>query len=198
MNSQVTPVSKQKKVKVNNVSSVQVKVRIPITTVSVTSVLLICLLSAIGYAGYLGVKSVWNFTHPQVNVSLDSFRAIVYIAKGTEIPILASPSFPDDKKPGEIDQQVYLASMTEFKKEFRIEHPRSKLLNISNNELISMGWGFCQAKDEAIAKDNEFDRTEIIKAFESKLVLRYPGMNGLGIYIDGVGQRAFDYLCRSN
>jgi len=191
-------VSKQKRVKVSNASSVQVKVRIPITTVSITSVLLICLLSVIGYSGYLGVKSVWNFTHPQFNVSLDTFRALAYIAKGTEIPPLALPSFPDDKKPDEITQKTYLAAMSEFKKEFRIEHPRSKLLNISDNELINMGWAFCQAKDEAIAKDGKFDRTAIISAFESKFVLRYPGMNGLGIYIDGVGQRAFDYLCRSN
>lgn len=190
--------SKQKRVKATTANSVQVKVRIPITTVSITSVLLICLLSVIGYSGYLGIKSVWNFTHPQFNVSLDTFRALTYIAKGTEIPPLALPSFPEDKKPDEITQKAYLAAMSEFKKEFRIEHPRSKLLNISDNEVINMGWAFCQAKEDAIAKDGNFDRTAIIGAFESKIVLGYPGMNGLGIYIDGVGQRAFDYLCRSN
>ena len=160
--------------------------------------LLIGLLSVIGYSGYLGVKSVWNFTHPQFNVSLDTFRALSYIAKGTEIPPLSLPTFPTDKAPAADFQTAYLAAVSEFKAEFRRDFPKSGLLNISDNELINMGWAFCEAKDEAIAKDGKFVKEDIISAFESKYVLRYPAMNGLGVYIDAIGQRAFDYLCRSN
>ena len=189
---------KIKKSKRPSTKPVQVKVKIPVTTVSITSILLIGLLSGIGYSGYLGVKSLWNFTHPQFNVSLDTFRALAYVAKGTEIPPLSLPTFPVDKAPDINTQAAYLAVIQEFKKEFRIMYPKSGLLNISDNELINMGWAFCEVKEEAIAKDGKFDRDDIISAFQSKYVLRYPGMNGLGVYIDGVGQRAFDYLCRSN
>ena len=189
---------KKKKLKPASTKPVQVKVKIPVTTVSITSILLIGLLSGIGYSGYLGVKSLWNFTHPQFSVSLDSFRALAYIAKGTEIPPLSLPTFPEDKVPDINTQTAYLAVIKEFRNEFRIKYPKSGLLNISDNELINMGWAFCEVKDESIAKDGKFDREAIISAFQSKYVLRYPGMNGLGVYIDGVGQRAFDYLCRSN
>ena len=189
---------KIKKTKQSSTKPIQVKVKIPITTVSITTILLIGLLSGIGYSGYLGVKSLWNFTHPQFNVSLDTFRALAYVAKGTEIPPLSLPTFPVDKAPDINTQAAYLAVIGEFKKEFRIMYPKSGLLNISDNELINMGWAFCEVKAEAIAKDGNFDRDDIVSAFQSKYVLRYPGMNGLGIYIDGVGQRAFDYLCRSN
>jgi hypothetical protein len=191
-------VLKIKKTKNSSTKPVQVKVRIPVTTVSITTILLIGLLSGIGYSGYLGVKSLWNFTHPQFNVSLDTFRALAYVAKGTEIPPLSLPTFPVDEAPDINTQAAYLAVISEFKKEFRIMYPKSGLLNISDNELINMGWAFCEVKAEAIEKDGKFDRDDIISAFQSKYVLRYPGMNGLGIYIDGVGQRAFDYLCRSN
>jgi hypothetical protein len=191
-------VLKIKKSKKSSTKPVQVKVKIPITTVSITSMLLIGLLSGIGYSGYLGAKSLWNFTHPQFNVSLDTFRALAYVAKGTEIPPLSLPTFPVDKVPDINTQLAYLAVMKEFKDEFRVKYPKSGLLNISDNELINMGWAFCEVKDEAIAKDGKFVRDDIIEAFQSKYVLRYPAMNGLGIYIDGVGQRAFDYLCRSN
>ena len=189
---------KKKKLKPASTKPVQVKVKIPVTTVSITSILLIGLLSGIGYSGYLGVKSLWNFTHPQFSVSLDSFRALAYIAKGTEIPPLSLPTFPVDKAPDINTQTAYRAVIKEFRNEFRIKYPKSGLLNISDNELINMGWAFCEVKDESIAKDGKFDREAIISAFQSKYVLRYPGMNGLGVYIDGVGQRAFDYLCRSN
>jgi hypothetical protein len=191
-------VLKIKKSKQSSSKPVQVKVKIPVTTVSITSILLIGLLSGIGYSGYLGVKSLWKFTHPQFNVSLDTFRALAYVAKGTEIPPLSLPTFPVDKVPDINTQTAYLDAVKEFKNEFRINYPKSGLLNISDNELINMGWAFCEAKDEAIAKDGKFVRGDIINAFQSKYVLRYPAMNGLGVYIDGIGQRAFDYLCRSN
>jgi len=34
-----------------------------------------------------------------------------------------------------------------------------------------------------------------VKAFQAKFVLRYPRVEGLDVYLDGVGQAAFDHLC---
>jgi hypothetical protein len=68
-------------------------------------------------------------------------------------------------------------------------------LNISDNELFNIGEAICTAKKDAIEKSGEFSREEIINAFEAKYVLRYPRIEGLGIYMDAVGQRAFDHLC---
>ena len=185
------------KKKPEDVKMVQVKVKIPITTVSITSVLLVGLLTVVGYAGYLGVNSIWKFTHPKINVSLDSLRALPYIASGTSLPSFPTLPFPVDRTPTPTDQEAYLKSISEFKTEFRIDFPKSGLLNISNSEFLNIGAAFCETKNELVTKTGEFNSEEIILAYQSKFVLRYPGMNGLDQFLAGVGQRAFDNLCRS-
>jgi len=181
-----------------DVKLVQVKVRIPITTVSITSVLLIGLLTIIGYSGYLGVKSIWDFTHPKFNVSFDSLRALPYIASGTEIPPFPVLPFPLDRSPTTSAQETYLQAVSEFRGEFRRDFPNSKLLNISDNEFLNMGIAFCETKNESITKTGEYLPEEIISAYQAKFVLRYPGMKGLDQFLAGIGQRALDNLCRSS
>ena len=185
------------KKKPEDVKMVQVKVKIPITTVSITSVLLVGLLTFVGYAGYLGVNSIWKFTHPKISVSLDSLRALPYIASGTSLPSFPTLPFPVDRTPTPTDQEAYLKSISEFKAEFRSNFPKSGLLNISNSEFLNMGVAFCETKNEVVTKSGEFNPEEIILAYQSKFVLRYPGMKGLDQFLAGVGQRAFDNLCRS-
>jgi hypothetical protein len=190
--------SKAGKKKPDDAKLVQVKVRIPFTTVSFTSVLLIGLLTLIGYSGYLGVKSIWEFTHPKFNVSFDSFRALPYIASGTEIPPIPALPFPIDRTPTTSAQVDYIQAVGEFKEEFRRDFPKSRLLNISDNEFLNMGLAFCETKNESITKTGKFTPEEIILAYQAKFVLRYPGMNGLNEFLAGVGQRALDNLCRSS
>jgi hypothetical protein len=182
--------------KVSN--SIEVKVRLPLTNVSIMSVLLAALLTLVGYAGYLGVNSIWKFTHPQFNVSLDSLRALPYIASGTEIPPFPILPFPADRTPTTSVQVAYLQAVGEFKEEFRRDFPKSRLLNISDNEFLNMGVAFCETKNESITKTGKFAVEEIISAYQAKFVLRYPGMNGLDQFIAGIGQRALDNLCRSS
>lgn len=178
-------------------NSVVVNVKVPVTAVSVTSVLLVGLLALIGYSGYLGVNSIWKFTHPKINVSLDSLRALPYIASGETLPSFPTLPFPADRTPTSTDQETYLQAITEFKTEFRLDFPRSGLLNISNSEFLNMGAAFCETKNELVTKTGEFNPEEIISAYQSKYVLRYPGMKGLDQFLAGVGQRALDNLCRS-
>jgi hypothetical protein len=185
------------KKKPEDVKTIQVRVKIPITTISITSVLLVGMLTVVGYAGYLGVNSIWKFTHPKINVSLDSLRALPYIASGTSLPSFPTLPFPVDRTPTSTDQETYLKSISEFKGEFRIDFPRSGLLNISNSEFLNIGAAFCETKNELVTKTGEFSPEEIILAYQSKFVLRYPGMNGLDQFLAGVGQRALDNLCRS-
>jgi len=186
------------KKKPEDVKMVQVKIKIPITTVSITSVLLVGLLTVVGYAGYLGVNSIWKFTHPKINVSFDSLRALPYIASGAALPSFPTLPFPVDRTPTSTDQEAYLNSISEFKGEFRIDFPKSGLLNISNSEFLNIGAAFCETKNDLITKTGEFNPEEIILAYQSKFVLRYPGMKGLDQFLAGVGQRALDNLCRSN
>jgi hypothetical protein len=197
-NSKKNKKSKTSKKKPDESKMVQVKVSIPFTTVSVTSFLLIGLLTVIGYSGYLGVKSIWDFTHPKISVSLDSLRALPYIASGTELPLFPTLPFPVDRTPTSTDQETYLQSISEFKGEFRLNFPKSGLLNISDSEFLNMGVAFCETKNELVTKTGEFNPEEIILAYQAKFVLRYPAMNGLDQFLAGVGQRAFDKLCRSN
>jgi hypothetical protein len=178
-------------------NSVVVNVKVPVTAASVTSVLLIGLLTLIGYSGYLGVNSIWKFTHPKINVSLDSLRALPYIAGGEMLPSFPTLPFPVDRTPTSTDQETYLQAISEFKTEFRLDFPRSGLLNISNSEFLNMGVAFCETKNELVTKTGEFNPEEIISAYQSKFVLRYPGMKGLDQFLAGVGQRALDNLCRS-
>ena len=175
--------------------SIEVKVSLPITKVSMMSLLLAGLLALMGYAGYLGVNSVWKFTHPQVNVSLDALKSLGYIARQVSIPSFSGPYLNNPNAPSDTAKASYLKAINEFEVEFRAEYPQSKLLNISDNELFNIGDAICSAKKESIAKSGDYSREEIINAFQAKFVLRYPGIEGLGMYIDAVGQRAFDHLC---
>ena len=145
----------------------------------------------------IGVNSIWKFTHPKISVSLDSLRALPYIASGTALPSFPTLPFPVDRTPTPTDQEAYLKSISEFKTEFRIDFPKSGLLNISNIEFLNIGAAFCETKNELVTKTGEFNPEEIILAYQSKFVLRYPGMKGLDQFLAGVGQRAFDNLCRS-
>lgn len=175
--------------------SIEVKVSLPITKVSMMSLLLAGLLTLMGYAGYLGVNSVWKFTHPQVNVSLDALKSLGYIARQVSIPAFPGPYLNNPNAPSDTSKASYLKAINEFEVEFRAEYPQSKLLNISDNELFNIGDAICSAKKESIEKSGDYSREEIINAFQAKFVLRYPGIEGLGMYLDAVGQRAFDHLC---
>ena len=153
------------------------------------------LIALMGYAGYLGVNSIWKFTNPQVNVSLDALKSLGYIARQVSIPSFPSPYINNPNAPSDTAKASYLKAINEYEVEFRAKYPQSKLLNITDNELFNIGNAFCTAKKDAIAKSGDFSREEIINAFQAKYVLRYPGIEGLGIYMDAVGQRAFDHLC---
>ena len=176
-------------------NSIEVKVKLPITKVSVMSLVLAGLLTLMGYAGYLGVNSIWKFTHPQFNVSFDALKSLDYIARGISIPAIQGPYINNPDAPSDSAKANYLKAIIEYEVEFRTQYPQSKLLNISDNELFNIGNAFCTAKKDAIAKTGDYSREEIVKAFQAKYVLRYPGIEGLGIYLDAVGQRAFEQLC---
>ena len=187
------PSKPQKRAK--NSNAIEVKVRLPITKVSIMSLVLAGLLTLMGYAGYLGVNSIWKFTHPQFNVSFDALKSLDYIARGISIPAIQGPYINNPNAPSDSAKANYLKAITEYEVEFRTQYPQSKLLNISDNELFNIGNAFCAAKKDAIAKTGDYSREEIVKAFQAKYVLRYPGIEGLGIYLDAVGQRAFEQLC---
>ena len=176
-------------------NSIEVKVRLPVTKVSIMSLLLAGLIGLMGYAGYLGVNSIWKFTHPQFNVSLDALKSLDYIARGVSIPPIPGPLFNTPDAPTSEAKANYLKAINEYEVEFRTEYPQSKLLNLSDNELFNIGNAFCAAKKEAIQKSGDFSREEIIETFQATFVLRYPGIEGLGVYLDAVAQRAFDQLC---
>lgn len=177
--------------------SKSVQVKVPLTGASFMSVLLIGLLTVIGYSGFLGVKSIWNFTHPKFNISADGFRALAYIAKNQSIPPLPFPAFTTSVTPEAAAQSEFLTQVSVFKSEFRTKFPGSKLLTLSDNDVLSMGDSFCMAKEKSMTETGTFSPEEIIAAHQAKFVLQYPMMPGLDVYLAGVGQRAFDNLCRS-
>ena len=83
----------KKRAKSKSGKTVEVELNIPkvsVTSFSTMSVVLVLLLSLIGYSGYLGVKSIWDFTHPKFNISLETFKALGYIASGQSIPSIIS------------------------------------------------------------------------------------------------------------
>jgi hypothetical protein len=187
------PAKPPKRGKTSN--SIDVEVRLPVTKVSVMSLVLAGLLALMGYAGYLGVNSIWKFTHPQFNVSFDALKSLDYIARGIPVPAIPGPYINNPDAPSDTAKANYLKAITEYEVEFRAEYPKSRLLNISDNELFNIGDAFCTAKKDSIAKSGDYSREEIVKDFQAKFVLRYPGIEGLGIYLDAVGLRAFDHLC---
>lgn len=178
-------------------SSKSVQIKVPLTGASFMSVLLIGLLTLIGYSGFLGVKSIWNFTHPKFKISADGFRALAYIAKSQGIPPLPFPAFTTNVAPDPTAQSEFLTQVSVFKSEFRTKFPGSKLLTLSDNDVLSMGDSFCKAKEKSMEETGTFNAEEVIAAHQAKFVLQYPTMPGLDVYLAGVGQRAFDNLCRS-
>jgi hypothetical protein len=183
---------KQKKM----ASSKTVEVKVPLTSTSFMAILLAGLLSLMVYGSYLGVKSIWNFTHPKFEISADAFRILPILIKGQFPGVIPTPTFDGaDTPPDATAQMTYLQEVTKFKGEFRKDFPTSKLLSISANDLLNMGWSFCKAKEKSVADTGEFSRDEIIEAHKAKFVVPYLLVGGLDVFIDGIGNRAFDHLC---
>lgn len=195
---EVSRVLKSKKKSPTATKSIEMKVKVPLTSTAFMSLILIGLLTLVGYSGYLAVSSVWKFTHPQFNFSLDSFRSLEYIAKNISIPPIPGPSFINGEGPEDSAKSEYLQAVSEYETEFRTKFPQSELLYITDNELLNIGWSICKAKKQAIAESGDYSKPEIINDFQAKFVLRYPKIEGLGIYLDAVGQRALDKLCGGN
>ena len=186
---------KQKKM----TSSKTVEVRVPLTSTSFMASLLAGLLSLMVYGSYLGVKSIWNFTHPKFEISTDAFRILPILIKGQFPGVIPTPNFDGaDTPPDATAQTTYLQEVTKFKEEFRKDFPTSKLLSISTNDLLNMGWSFCKAKEKSVADTGEFSRDEIIEAHQAKFVVPYLSVGGLDVFIDGIGNRALDHLCGGN
>ena len=160
------------------------------------SLFLAGLLTLVGYAGYLGVNSIWKFTHPQFNVSLDSLKSLEYIARNASVPPIPGPPFNTSDAPTIEAKANYIKAINEYEVEFRNQFPQSKLLNLSDNELFNIGSAFCSAKKEAQEKSGDYSRDEIVNAFQAKFLFRYPFIKGLDVYLNAVAQRAFDQLCK--
>lgn len=179
--------------------SKEVNVKVPLSSTSFMAVVLAGLLSLMVYGSYLGVKSIWNFTHPKFNISADAFRILPILVKGQFPVSIPAPTFSGSSNPPDATaQSLYIQQVEVFKQDFRKTYPNSKLLNISQNDLLNMGWSFCQAKEKSISETGDYSREEIIKAHQSKFVIQYLSIGGLNIFIDGIGNRAFDYLCGGN
>jgi len=172
-----------------------VEVNIPISKVSIASVILIGLMTVVGYSGYLGIESVWKFTHPQIKLSLDAFKSLPNLAK--RIPLPANPllTFSGINPPNEAAKTAYLQSITSFNHEFHAKFAKSSLTDLSDNDLLNIGMTLCQAKSEMLAAKGAFSADEIINAYQARLVLRYPSLLGLESYIAGIGHNALNYLC---
>lgn len=178
-----------------NQKSVEINVGVPVTKTSFMTLVVILLLSLMGYAGYLGANSIWKFTHPQLNISLDSLKSLGYIAKGAAIPPIAGPTFSDGFNLPEEKTGGYLQAIGDFKNEFRTKHPDSKLLQIPDTDLLNLGWSLCKAKAAEFSKTGAFDEKAAILAMKAKFILRYWQIDGLSEFLDGVGSRALQNLC---
>ena len=153
-----------KKKNKNPVTKSDMVVKIPITKISVMSTFLIIFVLLFGYAGYLGIVSVWKFTHPQFNVSFESFKALPYIAKGAIPPAFPTPNFVGANAPDDFSKENFMKGLADFKTNFRTKFPTSKLLNVSDNDLLNLGWSFCQAKQKSIDETGNFSAKKIGRA----------------------------------
>ena len=178
-------------------SSIEVKVNIPITGTSFTSLLLAILLVVVGYSSYLGVKSLWNFTHPKIGVSFDGVKALTYLIRGQNIPSIGLPKFSEKNPPSDLAKQEFLQSIREFRSEFVTKYPKSaRLMQMRDEIYLYYGASFCKAKEDSISKTGKYSAQDIINAHQSKVFFLYPRLSGLDVFIEGVGTRAFDHLCK--
>lgn len=178
--------------------SMEVKVDVPITKSGIMLVILILLISLVGYAGFLSVNSIWKFTHPKFNISLDAFKSLSYISKGVSIPPIAGPSVSNGFNIPEDRTNKFLKSVTEYKNEFRNKHPNSNLISIPDTDFLNFAWSLCQLKESSIAKTGAFNQADAIFALKSKFILRYWNIGGLSEFLDGVSERALLNMCGDN
>lgn len=177
-------------------SAKAVEVQFSFTKVTIMSMLILGLTGLIGYSGFLGVKSLWDFTHPKFEISLDSFKALGYIAAGQIIPNDSDGVVPEPLDPMvEQAQTDFLTGVREFQREFQVSHQGSPLLRIPVQELLLMGNSFCGTKAESIAS-GEFNPVDVIKGYQREFTLRYPQLRGIDEFISGIGNLAFDNLCK--
>jgi hypothetical protein len=184
--------------KSNKSKSIEVKVEVPVTKSGFMGLVLVILISLVGYSGYLGINSIWKFTHPQFNISLDSFKSLSYVAKGLNIPPITGPNIAQGFNISEEKTTQYLQGVTQFKNEFRQKHPSSKLLTITDNDLLNLGWALCKSKETELSKSGSFNQSDIILAMKARFVLKYWQIDGLSEYLDGVANSAFQNLCGDN
>ena len=159
------------------------------------TLILIGLISLVGYSGYLGVNSIWKFTHPQFHFSADSLKSLGYIAKGTPIPPIAGPTAAEGFNIPEEKTAAYLQSVAQFKSEFRKKHPYSKLLGVPDTDILNLGWNLCKAKETAYSQTGSFKKEEAKLALKAKLILKYWQIDGLNEYLDGISELAYQELC---
>lgn len=178
--------------------SVEVKVDVPVSKSGFMAIVLVLLISLIGYSGYLGVTSIWKFTHPQFNISLDAFKSLPYIAKGVKIPPIAGPTVAEGFNIPEEKTSQYLQTINQFKNEFRQKHTDSKLLAIPDTDILNIGWSLCKSKESEIAKKGTFNKSEAILALKARYILKYWQIDGLSEFLDGVANSAFQNLCGDN
>lgn len=182
----------------NTPKSVEVNVDVPVSKSGFMAVVLVLLISLIGYSGYLGVSSIWKFTHPQFNISLDAFKSLAYIAKGVNLPPIAGPTVAEGFDIPEEKTSQYLQAVSEFKNEFRQKHPDSKLLAIPDTDILNIGWSLCKSKNSQVAKTGSFNQTEAVFALKARYILKYWQIDGLSEFLDGIANRAFKNLCGDN
>lgn len=178
--------------------SVEVKVRVPLTSTGFMSIVLAALIASMGYSGYLGVKSIWNFTHPQFNVSVDAFRILPVLFDTGKLPMNPVTAGTIENPIDEIKKKAFLDETRLFLSDFRKKFPGSKLGIVGDNDLVNMATSFCTAKSEALAKGETPDPDAIISAHLAKFVLQYPTIDGLSEFLTGVGNSAFKNICGDN
>ena len=175
--------------------SVEVKVKVPLTSTSFMSIVLAVLIGSMGYSGYLGVKSIWNFTHPQFNISADAFRILPVLFDTGKLPTSPVTAGSLENPIDEVKKKAFLDETRLFLNDFRKNFPDSKLSIVGDNDLVNMATSFCSAKSEALAKGETPDPDAIISAHLAKFVLQYPTIQGLSEFLTGVGNSAFKNMC---
>jgi hypothetical protein len=175
--------------------SVEVKVKVPLSSTGFMSLVLAVLIGSMGYSGYLGIKSIWNFTHPQFNISADAFRILPVLFETGMLPTNPIPAGTIENPIDEVKKKAFLDETRLFLSDFRKKFPDSKLGIVSDNDLVNMATSFCSAKSEALAKGETPDLTAIISAHQAKFVMQYPTIDGLSEFLTGVGESAFKNMC---
>lgn len=155
--------------------------------VTATLILILILVTSVSFGSYLAVKSLWDFTNPELNITFPNPSVLAAIAEDAELPDVSNifGALPDIKVGGYSlpteDIQSFFDSVKESTVGFMDKVPRS--------DIAAYGAAICEQINSGVSPEN------VVLQFQKQLLEDYPGLAGADAFAQDLVDKATTTLC---